>query len=528
MVKSTPSFGKIAAMVVFALSCFGLLLFLWLAFGGPVPLKPKGYRFHTSFAESGQLSLEADVRISGVPVGKVKTIAADKRTGRADVTIQLDPSYAPLPSDARAILRQKTLLGETYVELTPGHRTAKPIPEGGTLAASQVSDTVELDEIVRAFDPPTRAAFQRWMQAQGEALGNRGRDLNDALGNLGPFADDTATLVGILNRQEGALSRLVSNTGVVFGALNERGDQLRSLIRNTNTVFDTTAARDKELQETFVALPTFEDESKATVRRLTRFSDATDPLVSQLRPSARELSPTLRDLQDIAPDLKNLLEQLQPLIDASKLGFPAGEKVLEDARPLIGQLGPATQQLTPMIQFLGLYKRELTSFFANSASATQAKDPGTPLHYLRTTNPLNPENLAVYPRRLSTNRPNPYRLPNGFDELANGLPVYEDRQCSRAIPLPSITNAPSDVVSTVSEPVTGVTGGLVQLPPIPQVPITPEQAQALIPNELLQRIQQYAFAGGAPGSDMAPPCRNQGPFDFGGSKTRYPHVNALK
>ena len=31
-------------MVVFALSCFGLLLFLWLSFGGPVPLKPKGYR----------------------------------------------------------------------------------------------------------------------------------------------------------------------------------------------------------------------------------------------------------------------------------------------------------------------------------------------------------------------------------------------------------------------------------------------------------------------------------------------------
>ena len=82
MVKDAPSFGKIAAMVLFALTCFGLLLFLWLAFGGPVPLKPKGYRFHTSFAESGQLALEADVRISGVPVGKVKTITPNKRTGR--------------------------------------------------------------------------------------------------------------------------------------------------------------------------------------------------------------------------------------------------------------------------------------------------------------------------------------------------------------------------------------------------------------------------------------------------------------
>ena len=112
-----------------------------------------------------------------MPVGKVKKITPDKTTGRADVEIQLRSRYAPLPSDARAILRQKTLLGETYVELTPGRNSAEPIPEGGALAASQVSDTVELDEILRAFDPETRAAFQDWMQTQATAISNRGRDL---------------------------------------------------------------------------------------------------------------------------------------------------------------------------------------------------------------------------------------------------------------------------------------------------------------------------------------------------------------
>src|SRR6185503_9721604 len=149
MNKSAPSFGRIAAMVVFALSCFGLLLFLWLAFGGSVPLKPKGYRINVSFAEATNLSTEADVRISGVPVGKVKTIEPDKETGRSNVQIELESRYAPLPSDARAILRQKTLLGETYVELTPGSRDAEKVPENGSLAVSQVSDTVQLDEIFR-------------------------------------------------------------------------------------------------------------------------------------------------------------------------------------------------------------------------------------------------------------------------------------------------------------------------------------------------------------------------------------------
>ena len=45
MIKQAPSFGRILAMVVFAMSCFGILMFLWLAFGGSVPLKPEGYRF---------------------------------------------------------------------------------------------------------------------------------------------------------------------------------------------------------------------------------------------------------------------------------------------------------------------------------------------------------------------------------------------------------------------------------------------------------------------------------------------------
>ena len=336
MQKSAPSFGRIAAMVVFALSCFALVLFLWLAFGGPVPLQPKGYRVTASFAQASQLATEADVRISGVPVGKVKAIEPDTETGRSIVTLELDAKYAPLPSDARALLRQKTLLGETYVELTPGTAQAQPLPEGGRLADGQIGTTVQLDEILRTFDPPTRAAFRVWMQTQAEAITGHGRDLNNALGNLGPFAEDAAVLVDILNRQQPAVQRLIANTGVVFEALTERGDQLRDLIENSNRVFATTAERDEELRQAFVALPTFERESRLTIDRLTEFARETDPLVTQLRPAARELSPTLTDLAALAPDLAAFFRDLGPLIDASRRGFPAAERTLQDLRPLLG------------------------------------------------------------------------------------------------------------------------------------------------------------------------------------------------
>src|ERR1700710_2922687 len=100
MQKQAPTLGRLLVMVGFALSCFGLLLFLWLAFGGPTPLKPQGYRFTASFGEATPVAHEADVRISGGPVGKVKDIQTDAKTGRSDAVIELDPAYAPLPSDA--------------------------------------------------------------------------------------------------------------------------------------------------------------------------------------------------------------------------------------------------------------------------------------------------------------------------------------------------------------------------------------------------------------------------------------------
>jgi phospholipid/cholesterol/gamma-HCH transport system substrate-binding protein len=517
VVKSAPSLGRIAAMVIFALSCFGLLLFLWLAFGGPIPLKPKGYRFNVSFAEATQLAKEADVRISGVPVGKVKSIEPDKQTGRTVAVIEMQSRYAPVPSDARAILRQKSLLGETYVELTPGSRTAKKLPENGTLPTSQVSKTVELDEIIRAFDPKTRHAFQTWMQAQAQGIDGYGQAINDALGNLAPFAEDTADLVDILNREHGAVQRLVSNAGVVFGALSERQGQLRSLINNSNTVFATTARRNRDLQAAFVALPTFERESQATVRRLAQFAVATNPLVTQLRPAARELSPTLQDLSLLAPDLKSLFVELNPLIDASKAGFPAAQRILRDLRPLLAQVDPAAQQLVPLLDFLGLYKRELTAFFANTAAATQARSTSSQVHYLRTTNPFNPENLAVYPRRLGTNRPNPYMQPGGSDNLPIGMEVFEDRHCGRTLPVATNEGTPPVTVTPPPLPVPTV---------VPVPPISTEEAQKLIPQDLLDRINKYAFANAPPGSVPAPRCKRQAPFTVGGVTTQYPHVRA--
>src|SRR4051795_3783583 len=151
MQKTAPTFGRLLTMVIFALSCFGLLLYLWLSFGGTVPLKPKGYRFQLAFPEATQLGPEADVRIAGVSAGRVRQLGRDPRGNRTLAPVELQRRYAPLPVDARAMLRQKTLLGETYVELTPGTAGAPKLREGQRLRDTRVQDTVAFDEILNTF-----------------------------------------------------------------------------------------------------------------------------------------------------------------------------------------------------------------------------------------------------------------------------------------------------------------------------------------------------------------------------------------
>jgi phospholipid/cholesterol/gamma-HCH transport system substrate-binding protein len=448
MIKQTPSLGRIFAMVAFTLSCFGILVFLWLNFGGPVPLQPEGYRVKVGFPSATQLAQEADVRISGVRVGRVKKKEPNEQTGLTDTELEIDSRYAPIPKDTRAILRQKTLLGETYVELSPGTSASGRVDDGGTLAQGQVADTVELDEILRTFDPETRQRFSTWFDQAGIAAQGNAEHLNDALALLTPFAENTDEVLSVLRRQSGATQRFVRDTGYVFDALTERKGQLRDLIRNSNRTWEAIASRDAEFADTFRVLPTFLREGRATTERLTEFAADTDPLIDQLRPAAREISPTLVDLDALAPDLKGFFKDLDPLVRVSRRGLPATSQVLDNTAPLLRRIDPWLRNLTPIVDYLGLYRREIAAFFANDAAASQGteqsfNDPSKFLHYLRTANPVNPEMLTGWPFRLSTNRSNPYTEPGGYDKLRTEghLEVFGDYLCTdKAVPPPPAAN----------------------------------------------------------------------------------------
>jgi phospholipid/cholesterol/gamma-HCH transport system substrate-binding protein len=312
--KHGPSIGGLAAIAGFTLSVGLLLTFLWIAFGGSLPTAPEGYRFKAAFPEAALLVDEADVRMAGVNVGKVKDKELAPGEHRTVAEIEIDHRFAPVKSDARVLLRQKSLLGETYVEIAPGSRDAPDLREGALLPRSHVSRTVELDEIFSAFDERTRRNFQDWLRESGIASsGSYAEDFNDSLGNAAPFFTSGALALRPLAEQDVALRRLVRNTGRVARAVSEDGHSYRDLITGGEATFSALAARDEALSDTFAVLPTFLRETRSTVQRLERFARNTDPLVRDLRQPATDLGPTLRDVADLSPDLEHLFRSVDPL-----------------------------------------------------------------------------------------------------------------------------------------------------------------------------------------------------------------------
>ena len=425
MNKRTPSKSNLMVMILFAFSCFAILLYLWKAFGGASALAPKQYRVQADFDEATQLSDTADVRISGVSVGRVRK--ALLHGDRTRVTMEIEPEFAPIPRDTRAILRLKTLLGETYVELTPGQKSSGLLADNAVLEPGQVEPTVELDEVLRAVDEPTRLALQRFVKGLAAGLEDRGTDLNAALGNMQPVAAQTNDLLGVLDSQRGAVRRLVRDTGAVFSALGQRQGELSGLITAGDRVLASTARRNAELAETVRILPTTLRELRPTLADLELLVDDAEPVVRDLRPAARALAPTLTDVVALAPELDGLFRDVDRVITVSRTALPATTEFVDAARPVFQLLTPALQEVNPVLDFLGLYEREAVAVWASLSSATQASQVGADgkrLHYLRALVPITHEGMVAADQRFGTNRHNPYFAPGGLAKLDTGLETF--------------------------------------------------------------------------------------------------------
>lgn len=133
---------SVGIFIIAGIICLG---YLSVKLGKMELLGTKGYEVHALFSNSGGLKTGASVVIAGVDVGRVKSITLEKYQARVILDL---PGSVELQEDAIASIKTKGLIGEKYIEITPGG-SEKIIPPGGRIRETQPS--VDLEELISNF-----------------------------------------------------------------------------------------------------------------------------------------------------------------------------------------------------------------------------------------------------------------------------------------------------------------------------------------------------------------------------------------
>ena len=319
---------RLFGIVVLALA----VLSLWLAWGRPSPFASSEIvRADISDAD-GLAAIGADVRVAGVPVGRVTGIT---RAGNvAQLRLTLDPSAGIVHRDATISLRPRLLFeGTAYVELALGSPSA---PELGdrVLPSSQASTYVPLDDVLSVLNSRTRPNV-RAIAATGASLlsGAAPARLRDAISDAPDLTRDAAVISRAAQGPHATeLRSAVESCAGVASTVASRSPALRGGLKGaerTLTALNTGAGQ--PLANTLEGLPHTSSELIAGADSASRIMTGLQGLIPHLDPGVRELAPTitavrplLRRAVPVARDFTPVLGQVQDVLGgATRSAAPA-------------------------------------------------------------------------------------------------------------------------------------------------------------------------------------------------------------
>jgi phospholipid/cholesterol/gamma-HCH transport system substrate-binding protein len=122
------------------------LAYLSIKLGRLEVIGGKYYTISASFEDDGGIKPGSSVEIAGVEVGKVKRVSLDKNY-RADVHFEINENVK-IQEDAIASVKTKGLIGERYVEITPGG-SEKNLTNGGRIRETE--SAIDVEELISKY-----------------------------------------------------------------------------------------------------------------------------------------------------------------------------------------------------------------------------------------------------------------------------------------------------------------------------------------------------------------------------------------
>jgi phospholipid/cholesterol/gamma-HCH transport system substrate-binding protein len=356
-----------------------------------------GYTVKAEFKDSAGLRKNSDVKIGGVPGGKITKIDLTDRD-TALVTMKLRDGAVPIGTGATADARPVNLLGEKYVDLRPGD-LKRTVDSGTTIPLDRTDAPVELDEIIDTLDPTTRGRLRVLINEAGVGLRGRGSDFNALLDRMPSSLREGRELMASFAADTTQLKRLASTGDRVLKSFADGGGDLADLVDSGQRALRVTAANREDLGATI-------DQAPGTLRQLQATLSTLDTAAGRLKPAARELQRTAPPLTEALDRLPDLEDDARPTLATVKDVSPDLSRLGRKGTPVVGRLRLPARELErfstvfdPLSRVLDAQVKPLLRMMEGWTRTIQVRDNAG--HVFRTEAVVDEELLSHIPSRLA-------------------------------------------------------------------------------------------------------------------------------
>jgi phospholipid/cholesterol/gamma-HCH transport system substrate-binding protein len=368
----------------------------------------RGYEVTVQFADSGGIFTNAEVTYRGVAIGRVTELRLS--SDGIDVVLDIEDSAPPIPADTRAIVANRSAIGEQYVDLVPSHSQPPYLTDGSVIPRAQTAIPPGPEVLLSNVDNLVGSIPVQSLRTVVD-------ELDKAFRGTGP-----------------ALQILLDSANSLTTTATQHLPTTRSLLTNGRTVLETQAAQSDLITG-----------YSANLRLLAEQLKKSDPDIRKLISTIPQVSIQVGDIlrtsgQDLGLIIANLLTTTQ--ITATRTN---GLEQLLVAYPIVTATAPGANPD-------GTGHLGLVLTFNDPFSCTRGYESTPQRPANDTTNaPVNETAYCAEPPG------SPIAVRGSQNAPFNGVP--------RDIPTPDVAPAPTPAIplpGTVSAP--GIAGIIAALP----------------------------------------------------------------
>ncbi|MDQ3786573.1 MAG: MCE family protein, partial [Actinomycetota bacterium] len=262
----------IAASVLMLSGCSEFTGIYDIPLPGGADLGDHPYTVKARFRDVLDLVPQSGVKVNEVPVGRVEDIQLAPDGWTAEVTMRVNGDV-DLPANALAMLRQSSLLGEKYVELSPppADQAQGTLADGALIPLERTNRNTDIEEVLGALSMLLNGGgveqLQNIAQELNNALEGREPDLRATLTNVDTLVttldeskdDITAAIDGVnklsatLSKEKDRLAGAIDSLGPGLEVLNQQRSQLVTMLQSLQSLSDVAVETVNASQEDIVA-----------------------------------------------------------------------------------------------------------------------------------------------------------------------------------------------------------------------------------------------------------------------------------